>query len=158
LLTDAGELALLRLLRTQTDRETVRHLEDLVVLLADSRRRGVAETYDAMTRTQTRSTDAYGRERAARDRYAAGEAEALDEAIAAAAEVTAELVDFPTRRQEALVDEARLLLERFSATGSRDDLDAAAEKLRAIVSRPVSMPPAWGKLVISAACSVAHAP
>lgn len=56
LLTDTGELALVRLLRTQTDRETARHLEDLVVLLADSRRCGVAETYAAMTRMQARSS------------------------------------------------------------------------------------------------------
>lgn len=149
LLTDAGELAVARQLCAQTDRQAVRDLEDHAMLLRASRLHGVEPVFRAWDGVRGQAEAAYARRTAAMQRYTAGEQSALDEAIEAAAQVTELLTELPTRHQEALVDEARLLVERFRIVGADADLDRAVAQVLTAVRRPVSMPLLWADLVTS---------
>jgi tetratricopeptide (TPR) repeat protein len=149
LLTETGELTVARQLCEQTDRLALRDLQDHAMLLRASRLHGVEQAFRAWAGVRSQAEAAYARRTAALQRYAAGDAPALGEAITAASEVTELLTALPLRHQEALVDEAGLLVERFRIAGADGDLHAAVARLLTLIRRPVSMPLRWTDLITS---------
>jgi tetratricopeptide (TPR) repeat protein len=152
LATDAGEKALAEQLNAQTDRNALVLVEEHAMLLRRVRERGIEETFPWWAALRQQMTDTVARAEAAQDRYVGGAGEvaavALDETVEVRAQLRELAAGIPTRRQSALVDEAKALVERYRVAGRDEDLDAALHRAGAALRPPMTCPPGWAELIL----------
>ena len=152
LATDAGEKALAEQLNAQTDWNALVLTEEHAMLLRRVRERGVEDAFQWWAALRQRMTDTVARAEAAQERYVGGAGEvaavALDETVEVRAQLRELAAGIPTRRQSALVDEAKALVERYRVAGRDEDLDTALHRAGAALRPPMTCPPGWAELIM----------